>query len=99
MSRRKSKKHTAAQLTLPTNVSAKNTTKKSTRNSVAANPLLGKSAVHGKTYEADRRANKVSLRKLPLERIACQRCVFQHPSAQALGSSGSLELTAFSAAA
>lgn len=66
MSRRKSKKSTQG-LALTSVPVAK-------RNPVAANPLLGKSGAHGKTHKADRRAHKVALRKLPLERIASALC-------------------------
>ncbi len=72
MSGRKSKKHTKAQA--PVTI----------QNPVAANPLLGKSAAHGKTRKADRRANKIALRKMPFERIACPPSV----GVQAIGSSG-----------
>lgn len=86
MSRRKSKKTTVGSAPLPTVVSAKMTP----RNPVAGSPLLGKSGAHGKTRKADRRANNVSLRKLPLERSACSHCVITHWADQAFGSSGSL---------
>jgi len=57
MSRRKSKKSPPIDA------------KQVVRNPVAANPLLGKSQPHGKTRKADRRASKVSLRKMPFERV------------------------------
>ncbi len=74
MSRRKSKKVQAADLAMPV------------RNPVAANPLLGKSSVHGKSRKSDRRASKVSLRKMPLERITCSA----NSADQVVGSSGIL---------
>ena len=82
MSRRKSKKTAQGSVGEPV-VMVK-------RNPVAANPLLGKSGAHGKTRKADRRAQKVSLRKLPLERAAYRRCVIDHRLGQAFGSSGNL---------
>ena len=78
MSRRKSKKPVADSIRMKP------------RNPVAVNPLLRKSAAHGKTRKADRRANKVSLRKLPFEQTACPQCVIDYWVVQALGSSGSL---------
>jgi len=78
MSRRKSKKAQTTDLKLPV------------RNPVAANPLLGKSQVHGKTRKADRRASKVSLRKMPFDRVACS----VGTTAQVIGSNGILPLAA-----
>lgn len=72
MSRRKSKKAPTAELT------------QTVRNPVAANPLLGKSRAHGKTRKADRRASKVSLRKMPFERITCTAT----SAGQVIGSNG-----------
>jgi len=40
------------------------------RNVVALNPLLGKSAVHQKSTKAQRKADKVQLKKTWFERVA-----------------------------
>ena len=85
MSRRKSKNKPLPKASVMGNLT--------TRNPVAANPLLGKSGAHGKTRKAERRAEKVSLSKLPLEQIACLCCVCFEYMGQALGSSGSLQTT------
>jgi len=60
--------------------------KASVRNPVAANPLLGKSQAHGKTRKAARRADKVSLRKLPFDRTTCSAI----SAGQVIGSNGIL---------
>jgi len=56
------------------------------RNPVAANPLLGKSQAHGKTRKAERRADKVSVHKMPFDRATC----FASSAGQVIGSNGIL---------
>jgi len=63
MKRHKSSKKLAASQPVPV------------RNPVASNPLLRKSSAHGKTRKADRRAEKVSLRKMTFERVACLQAI------------------------
>lgn len=78
MSRRKSKKAHPTEFKLPV------------RNPVAANPLLGKSQAHGKTRKADRRASKVSLKKMPFDRVTGTVEI----AASVIGSNGILPLAA-----
>jgi len=77
MSRRKSSKRKQETPALPV------------RNPVAANPLLGKSTAHGKTRKATRRTDKVALRKMTFERVACR-------DGQAIGSNAihAIDMTA-----
>jgi len=45
------------------------------KNTIATNPLLKKGGAHGKTRKAERRAAKISLRRMSFEPIACGRAI------------------------